>query len=106
MSQARYELVTSPPARTELSAVPETPQSRLRTYLDQAAEHREPADVGPVVRLSQVDEALFRVRAGRYRAIIGRDGAKLVLLWAGHRDNCYAEKLELAAERFDGGETG
>jgi len=104
MSQASYELVAIPPARSELSAVPEEPQDRLRTYIDQAAENADPADVSPVVRLTDQDELLFRVRAGRYRAIIGRDGAKLALLWAGHRDNCYDDKLDLAVKRFNSGE--
>jgi len=104
MSQASYEVVAMPPARTELTAIPEEPQQRLRTYINQAAEHADPADVSPVVVLTDQSEQLYRVRAGTYRAIIGRDGAKLILLWAGHRDNCYDDKLDLAVERYNSGE--
>lgn len=96
---ASYEIVAHRQARREFNAIPEETRERLRKLIHEMAAHREPADVTQAKPLDDRDR-MYRVRVGRHRCILARDGAELKLLTADHRDRAYdADRLAVAEQR-------
>lgn len=98
MSAARYDLVVHERAQDELEGLDDEDRGRLLGRLEKLAETRHPEQLRCVRQLTNGD-GLMRVRAGRQRAILARDGRELKLLLVGHRDNLYREKLDVARRR-------
>lgn len=96
---ASYEVVAHRQAQREFEAIPEETRERLRELIYEMADHREPGDVTQAKPLDDRDK-MYRLRIGRHRCILARDGAELKLLTADHRDRAYdADRMAVAERR-------
>lgn len=92
-----YEVIIHETADKELSEVPETPRAKLKDRIVEAAELEQPTE-HPDIRPMRHADNLFRVRAGRYRALADLSLPNLRVLLVAHREGVY-ERVEEALER-------
>lgn len=89
-------------ARDELHSIPDPYPSAITSIIHEASTLRHPAEHARIDTLHDGD--LYRIRVGKWRAVIDYHMARVRLLRVGHRETIYDENsMELArCRRFDG----
>jgi len=90
-----YETTIHRQARTELHRVPERTRDELVAKVKGAACRRQPTEHPDVKVLRNYD--MFRVRAGRHRALCTLQQPEVRVLLVDHRDKVYDRQAEAAA---------